>query len=183
MEAVSGMAQLYGFTYSHHALFNLTGTFFNPGPYSGFIAILLPWALHVALHNRKLTGHYAWLCVLVICVVLPAGRSRSAWIAALLGSAWVLISYYKVAIISYVRQYPKRIAAMLLAGVLLLAGGAYGMYHLKKDSADGRLLMWKVSTQIIREQWGLGVGVGHFPEAFAEAQASYLRHASSQENG
>ena len=31
LEAVSGMAQLYGFTYSHHALFNLTGTFFNPG--------------------------------------------------------------------------------------------------------------------------------------------------------
>ena len=55
---------------------------------------------------------------------------------------------------------------MLLASVLLLAGGAYGMYHLKKDSADGRLLMWKVSTQIIREQRGLGVGVGHFPEAF-----------------
>ena len=205
LEAVSGMAQLYGFTYSHHALFNLTGTFFNPGPYSGFLAILLPWALHVALHNRKLTGHYAWLCVLVICVVLPAGRSRSAWIAALLGSAWVLIGYYKAAIISYVRQYPKRIAAMvligyykaaiisyvrqypkriaamLLAGVLLLAGGAYGMYHLKKDSADGRLLMWKVSAQIIRERQGLGVGVGHFPEAFAEAQASYLRHASSQE--
>lgn len=180
-EAISGMAQLYGFTYSHHALFNLTGTFFNPGPYSGFLAILLPWALHVALHNRKLTGHYAWLCVLVICVVLPAGRSRSAWIAALLGSAWVLISYYKAAIISYTRQYPKRIAAMLLASVLLLAGGAYGMYHLKKDSADGRLLMWKVSTQIIREQRGLGVGVGHFPEAFAEAQASYLKHASSQE--
>lgn len=84
-------------------------------------------------------------------------------------------------IISYTRQYPKRIAAMLLASVLLLAGGAYGMYHLKKDSADGRLLMWKVSTQIIREQRGLGVGVGHFPEAFAEAQASYLKHASSQE--
>ena len=83
--------------------------------------------------------------------------------------------------ISYVRQYPKRIAAMLLASVLLLAGGTYGMYHLKKDSADGRLLMWKVSTQIIREQQGLGVGVGHFPEAFAEAQASYLKHASSQE--
>lgn len=181
LEAVSGMAQLYGFTYSHHALFNLTGTFFNPGPYSGFLAILLPWALHVALHNRKLTGHYAWICVLVICVVLPAGRSRFAWIAVLLGSAWVLIGYYKAAIISYVRQYPKRIATMLLAGVLLLAGGAYGMYHLKKDSADGRLLMWKVSAQIIREQRGWGVGVGHFPEAFAEAQASYLKHASGQE--
>lgn len=181
LEAVSGMAQLYGFTYSHHALFNLTGTFFNPGPYSGFLAILLPWTLHVALHSRKLTGHYAWLCVLVICVVLPAGRSRSAWIAALLGSAWVLISYYKAAIISYVHQYPKRITAMLLASVLLLAGGAYGMYHLKKDSADGRLLMWKVSAQIIREQQGLDVGVGHFPEAFAEAQASYLKHASNQE--
>lgn len=181
LEAINGMAQIYGFTYSHHSLFNLTGTFFNPGPYSGYLAIMLPWALHVALHNRKLTGHYAWLCVLVICVVLPAGKSRSAWIAALIGSAWVMVCYYKTSIISYVRQYPKRTATMLLAGLLLLTGGVHSMYNFKKDSADGRLLMWKVSAQIIRGQRGLGVGAGHFPEAFAEAQASYLKHASSQE--
>lgn len=36
IEALWGLAQLYGFTPSHHSRFELTGSFFNPGPYSGF---------------------------------------------------------------------------------------------------------------------------------------------------
>lgn len=33
-----GLSQIYGFSYSNHSLFRVTGTFFNPGPYVGFIA-------------------------------------------------------------------------------------------------------------------------------------------------
>ena len=33
-EAIYGLRQLYGFTSSHHSLYSLTGSFFNPGPYS-----------------------------------------------------------------------------------------------------------------------------------------------------
>ena len=35
MEAVWGIRQVYGFTYSNHSLYALTGSFYNPGPYSG----------------------------------------------------------------------------------------------------------------------------------------------------
>ncbi|MBV4243273.1 hypothetical protein KSZ16_05130, partial [Parabacteroides johnsonii] len=45
VEAVWGMQQLHGHVYSHHSLFRLTGSFFNPGPYSGYLAVVLPVCL------------------------------------------------------------------------------------------------------------------------------------------
>ena len=66
-EAISGMAQLYGFTYSHHALFNLTGTFFNPGPIPDSLPSCCP-------------GLYMWRYTTVtnraLCLALRAGHLR-----------------------------------------------------------------------------------------------------------
>jgi tetratricopeptide (TPR) repeat protein len=49
----------------------------------------------------------------------------------------------------------------------------YGLYILKKDSVDGRFLIWKVSVQMLTEHT-LGVGLGNFPGAYGNAQALYL---------
>lgn len=46
VEAVWGLRQLYGFASSNHSLYALTGSFFNPGPYSGYLAMILPICLH-----------------------------------------------------------------------------------------------------------------------------------------
>jgi hypothetical protein len=50
-EAVWGLRQLYGFTASQHHLFKITGSFFNPGPYSGWLAMVFPMALGYAVWN------------------------------------------------------------------------------------------------------------------------------------
>jgi hypothetical protein len=49
VEAVWGLMQLYGFTSSQHNLFKTTGSFFNPGPYSGWLAMVFPFALGYAI--------------------------------------------------------------------------------------------------------------------------------------
>ena len=53
IEAVSGMRQLHGFEGSNHSLFKLTGDFYNPGPYSGYLAIILPVCLWMILRQTK----------------------------------------------------------------------------------------------------------------------------------
>ena len=53
VEAVWGMQQLHGYAYSNHSLFRLTGSFFNPGPYSGYLAVILPVCLWTALRFQK----------------------------------------------------------------------------------------------------------------------------------
>lgn len=40
VEAVWGLLQVYGYEPSKHSLYALTGSFYNPGPYSGFLVYL-----------------------------------------------------------------------------------------------------------------------------------------------
>ena len=85
VEAVWGMQQLHGYAYSNHSLFRLTGSFFNPGPYCGYLAVVLPVCLWTALRFQKGMHYFGWVCAGAILIVLPAGMSRSAWMAAVVG--------------------------------------------------------------------------------------------------
>ena len=92
IEAIWGLRQLYGFTASGHSRYALTGSFFNPGPYSGYLAMILPLCFYqyLSLQSSRLLKTWVWwvknivagsVMLLILCV-LPAGMSRSAWLAA-----------------------------------------------------------------------------------------------------
>jgi hypothetical protein len=53
VEAVWGLMQLYGLERSQHPLFRTTGSFFNPGPYACYIAVVLPAALYFSIKYRN----------------------------------------------------------------------------------------------------------------------------------
>ena len=176
IEAVWGMQQLHGYSHSNHSLFRLTGSFFNPGPYSGYIAVILPVCLWTALRFQKGMHYFAWICVGAILIVLPAGMSRSAWIAAVVACGWVYwterIGWEKTKAVY--RRY-KNATIPFVAIVAILAGCAIaGGYGMKRDSAEGRLLMWKVTGKAILGQPFAGTGLGGFPAAYAEAQGEYF---------
>lgn len=192
VEALWGLLQLYGYTASQHALFRVTGSFFNPGPYAGYLAAILPIAVFYslrdgrAIHSPLRLGRWyrylRWSIALVtlfgIALVLPATMSRAAWIAGGIGIVVVIVCY----LVNYgkqgIRDYPslrnwKGVAVW--AAVVLLAGiGLTGLYQLKKDSADGRALIWKVSMDLIEKQWPLGSGLGYFSGSYGDAQQDYF---------
>ncbi|WP_300761219.1 O-antigen ligase family protein [uncultured Parabacteroides sp.] len=183
IEAVWGMLQLHGYSYSNHSLFRLTGSFFNPGPYSGYLAVILPVCLWAALKFQKGMHYFAWICVGAILLVLPAGMSRSAWMAAVVACGWVYwaerIGWRKTKAV-YIRYKNATIPFIVIVAILTgcaIAGG-YGM---KRDSADGRLLMWKVTGKAIAGHPVTGTGLGGFPEAYAEAQAEYFKSGKATE--
>ena len=72
-----GLPSITGMAYSNHSLFRLTGSFFNPGPYSGYLAITLPVALGILLEQSKRNMPYylSMGCIGTAIVVLPAGMS------------------------------------------------------------------------------------------------------------
>ena len=191
IEAVSGMRQLHGFEGSNHSLFKLTGDFYNPGPYSGYLAIVLPvclwmileWGKEKRAHSRASLRYLGWIGLLAIIVVLPAGMSRTAWIAAAVSCGWV----YWVQQIGWekTKRYMNGNRALTIVSSILIlisiAGALAGIYLLKKDSANGRLLLWKVTGQAIREQPWTGTGTGGFPAAYAEAQAEYFTSGKASE--
>ena len=176
VEAVWGMQQLHGHAYSNHSLFRLTGSFFNPGPYCGYLAAVLPVCLWAALKFQKGMHYFAWICAGAILIVLPAGMSRSAWMAAVVACGWVYWTErigWEKAKAAYKRY--KNATIPFIAIVAILAGCAIaGVYGMKRDSADGRLLMWKVTGKAIAGQPLAGTGLGGFPAAYAEAQGEYF---------
>ncbi|NJO88205.1 MAG: hypothetical protein HC831_03965 [Chloroflexia bacterium] len=52
LQAIYGLLQLYGIYPSHHNLFKITGSFFNPAPYAMYLAVVFPVALGKALFNE-----------------------------------------------------------------------------------------------------------------------------------
>jgi len=189
-EALLGIMQLSGYKNSTHDLFRLTGTFINPGPYSGFLAIILPLTIGLLFSTgqkaKKITliiHWFAWLCVIAILVVFPAGMSRSAWIAAILGCGWVYW-WKKIGWQKTKESREKHRTVFLIGGILIFFVVLFafaGIYSLKKDSADGRLLMWKITTLAIAKQPLSGVGLGGFPAAYAEEQAEYFASGKGTE--
>lgn len=185
IEAIWGIMQLHGWASSNHTLFLLTGSFFNPGPYSGYLAIILPIALGVLLEqtSRNILYYFGAICVFAILVVLPAGMSRSAWIAAGLSCAWTY-SMYRADWKWIKTRWIRNKVLYTISGIALcisLIGGVSYLYSFKKDSADGRLLMWKVTAQAISKQPFSGVGLGGFPAAYAQSQAEYMTSGKATE--
>ena len=178
VEAVWGLAQVYGFTASKHSLYALTGSFYNPGPYSGFLAMTLPVCLYEWLKRRKekkTAAYYVALSVLLLLIcVLPAGMSRSAWMAGAVSSAYIAYMHYRKGIHAYIRCHRRRTKAGTILLILLAGGILAGVYLMKKDSADGRLLMWKVSVHAIAGQPWRGYGWDGVPGAYGQAQEDYF---------
>ena len=65
IEAVWGIRQVYGFTYSNHSLYALTGSFYNPGPYSGYLAMIFPICLYEWLKRKEDKKTISYYIVLV----------------------------------------------------------------------------------------------------------------------
>lgn len=185
VEAIWGIRQLYGLSASNHSLYALTGSFYNPGPYSGYLAMVFPICLNEWIHLKKngrnslieYGKYYISLVVLLLILcVLPAGMSRSAWIAMLVSGLWVYGASYSWGnrLRKWMTLYKKRVILVIILGGIVLIIIGYILFQLKADSANGRLLMWKVSVMAIAEKPLLGHGDGNFVSAYGQAQEDYF---------
>lgn len=187
IEAVLGILQLNGLLLSNHALFNVTGDFYNPGPFSGFLAVILPLCLWVILRfgGDKETrwqnvefwiSRLAWIGLLAIVIVLPAGMSRTAWIAAFVSCVWVYLTQkvgWKKVKCALGKNHFYSIL-YLIGTIVVLIVVFIGIYHFKQASADGRFFMWKIVIRAILESPLSGVGLGGFRTAYSDTQAAYF---------
>lgn len=176
MEAIWGLLQLYGYAASRHSLYAMTGSFYNPGPYSGYLAMTLPICLHRWLTDEGVKKRVSGATALLILCVLPAGMSRSAWVAATVSCLWVYGCHagWAEKFQAVWRRRKGEVVTAVVGGVCALALAGYLLFTLKPDSARGRLLMWKMSCLAIAEQPWSGHGVGSFAAAYGDAQEAYF---------
>ena len=177
-ESFLGVAQLFGHRSSNHYLYALTGSFKNPGPYGGFLAICISLLSAYYLKTKDSPGnlisiffHWVSLIAAVIAfIILPSTQSRSAILA--LGCSMILLSFGTNSIKIKLKPILKKYGIWLFLGVMAMIIGAY---LIKKQSADGRLFMDKICIKAMCENGWKGVGLGHFGGAYGTAQANYFK--------
>lgn len=168
-ELWTGFMQLAGLEASRHHLFDVTGTFFNPGPYAIFVAVVL--AASVAWwyrHGEAFAGRGRWsragacsvAAVAVFCFpVLVATWSRAAWVAVAVAAACLLWKAHR---------------RMVLWGMGVAVCAGVAAYFLKQGSADGRLLMTMVAGRAWAGEWLCGHGLGGYAQAYGAAQEAFF---------
>lgn len=216
-QAIYGNLQLFSIFPSNNEAFKITGGFFNPGPYAGYLAVVFPIALIVYFYNKdfsflSINGGFrktslgplvehpsiGWLlnllkkvkitesqffkyisivAIISILLILPATRSRAAWLALIISSAFILADKYNVRRLlrtSLDTAFKK--AALIVATVILVTVTFSGLYIMKKGSADGRLLIWKVTASMIKERPIFGFGYDRFQTHYLNFQAEYFNN-------
>lgn len=171
-----GILQLYGFCHSNHFLYRITGPFFNPGPYSGYLAILLPICFHELLLSQGWRRYYWWGAFALMLCIIPATMSRSAWLAICISLLWVLGIHknWLATFRSHVKQAPYKVVGFVSTSCILMVIISTLLFHLKADSARGRLFIWKNTCTAIMEKPLIGYGPGSFQMIYGKTQAAYF---------
>lgn len=166
IQSLYGMLQLYNILPSH-SQFKLTGTFFNLGAYAAFITFSACISLVLLFYfKEKRSILIPQLNIILAIIILPITYNRAAWITLIV-----------VAVFLYARFIKKylRYSILIVTGILILAG----TYYLKKDSANGRILVWKVTTEMIRQHPATGIGYDQFAARYMNYQAGYMATKAS----
>lgn len=181
VEAVWGLLQLCGLLPSRHALFPLTGTFYNPGPYGCFLAMMLPLAVAFYLGKTAWKRWAGMAYVMLAVAPLAASLSRTGWLAAALGCSftilllnrhWLTMAWRRLW--DYHRRHRVKTYLCLAVIVGTAAFATYALVGLKAQSAQGRVLMWKIGAKAMSGVPLAGVGWDHVAGAYGEAQEAYF---------
>lgn len=169
LQAIWGLLQLYNFCPSNHVRYDMTGSFLNPGPFTGYISVAFPVAFHLYLKNKDCKQWLALTAMAIMFIILPAGMSRSAWIGTIVASCFVLFQQKGLKKYWYTAKRGSTITILLLV-IVGIIGGVF-MFNLKKDSAYGRLFIWGNTCTSIAKRPVTGYGSCSFSEVYASSQS------------
>ena len=107
------------------------------------------------------------LMLLLICIIILQCRAAYVGVFVLL-----VVKIYRC----YGRKYIARLTGVILI-IAVLCG--YGLFHLKRNSSEGRLLIWKIAAHVIVKN-PMGYGYGLFEKQYNLAQANYFDEGGSE---
>ncbi|MCD8385385.1 MAG: O-antigen ligase family protein [Bacteroidales bacterium] len=167
-EAVLALCQLAGFVRSGHPGYLMTGTFLNPGPLGGFLAVS---AAAAAASYAQRQSNLMLGAMGLIMVALAGTWSRSAWIALCIGLLPLACAWY----VKKIRPFSAwwiDIGIPICIIVLMICLMRIAIY-MKYESAMGR---WSMA-QIAYKAWTVhpiaGWGGGSMLHAMSEVQREY----------
>lgn len=175
LEALYGLAQFFNLL-PKYGTFPITGTFDNPAGFAICLSILFPFVL---FKDRSLSWNkWVWKGVVaVLCfTTVILSQSRAGIITIILVT--ILWLWEETNAAGAFKRWNKLIMILFITVVLSIVSAFLYLYKL--DSANGRLLIWNVTFDLIKEAPFWGSGSGAFVAKYMVCQADYfLRHQDS----
>lgn len=172
IEGIWCVLQYLGKIPSEDIDFHVTGSFSNPNVVAMFLALCLPALLYFCFKTSSIylkVIHY--LMLLVVCIGLLLLECRTAILGGTFSSGLFLIHHFDV-IKRFKRKY--LFLGILVISILSIPIGRQLYFH-KKDSADGRMLIWRISTQMVFDSPMRGYGTGMFEREYNLKQANAIQ--------
>jgi O-antigen polymerase len=172
VQAVYGLGQfLHLFSNVGASSFRINGSFDNPAGFAVSLSVCFPFALFL-LHIKEFYWKILGVLATVLFIVMEVlSQSRAGVIAIIVISGiWMVKSLHLKGLNRWSSRTKIVSSAVLIIGILV------GLYYLKKDSADGRLLIWQCSARMIVDKPILGHGEGGFQREYMLYQANYFRN-------
>jgi len=165
--AIQGVLQFLDIL-TANGIFRVTGSFDNPAGFAICLSIGFPACYYLWTQPNKWGKRLSIVVGLLIILAVLLSGSRTGVFCLIVLSTLAILHYYSISI--KVKQFP------ILIGILLII--ICCLYFLKKDSADGRLLIWNCSWNMIMDKPWTGFGFAGFRENYMDYQAAYFRQFS-----
>lgn len=162
-----GLGQFAGLLPSYNSSFAVTGPFDNPAGLSAALVVLLPFPLYCSIHFAKRHRPFAIIVTCLVITVVLLSQARTVILATVVVSFFFLIRLMKE---RNIKLFTIHYAVISISCLFLFVG----LFFMKKDSANGRLLIWKCSTELIARKPVCGYGGNGFTSSYMNKQASHF---------
>ncbi|MDD3038301.1 O-antigen ligase family protein [Bacteroides sp.] len=169
-QALYGLLQYFSLLPSN-SVYGITGSFDNPAGFAITLSAGLPFiGFLIQKGNSKYFQYVGWATGIILLTAIILSYSRAGIVSVIVICALFL----------YSRFIRKRIWKYILLGSVVLV--IVGCYWMKKDSADGRLLIWQCGINMVKDSPWIGHGMGSFEAHYMDYQAEYFSMHGQQNN-
>jgi O-antigen polymerase len=163
LESIYCIAQFFSLFKSENDFFGVTGTWINPNVTALFLALTAP-VFFILFKSKYKKIIYCCFGLLIIALILL--KCRSAYIGVIV--AFIVYFGLQNNFVAWIKNKKNKIGVRILLGLSILVLFQLGtsLYNVKKESADGRKLIWKLSTEMILAKPLFGHGYGGFEREY-----------------
>lgn len=167
-EALYSIVQLFGIVPNNFRYAYFSGSLNNPAIFGMLMSFCVSLSVYYWVRASKKNQTTWKIIALTFGAFVVLSNSRTAILSSMLGTALILIMELKSLQKFIINQRYRNIGMGLIAITLIT------LYFYKRDSADGRILIWIVCLEMIKDRPWFGWGFDGYIAQYMNYQADYL---------
>lgn len=174
LEILYALLQLAGLVPNNYRYAYFSGSLNNPAIFGMLLSFCITTSVYFSIHSIGKIRSFWYVSSLLFGLFIILSNSRTSLLSSITGIVIILL-IEKEPLLSLI--YCKRHKFLVITSIIITLGI---LYFYKQDSADGRILIWAICIEMIKDKPWLGWGLDGYIAQYMNYQADYLTsHPSS----